>query len=248
LGAPSRRDIELNEAKWWSRWARLSWVNSGCYLLASEEFAEPFFNRAGVLSCGGTARAASWAEKELGKRGLRSTVLTFESCVAGTRALLAGGYRVADTMAVLASKGTIAKTTDSRIRVQTSRSPGPWVRAYLRAFYGSEELAESVLHIATRLSKARETTLLEARVQGEVAGSLALFKTKGLAGVYCVGTVPEFRGRGVATQLLARAKEIATEEGRVMILQTLASDGAGRFYRERGFEHLYSKMILEKES
>jgi GNAT superfamily N-acetyltransferase len=248
LVALSRRDAEINEARWWSHWARLSQARSGCYLLTSEKFTEPFFNRAGALSCDGVARAASWAEEEMPARGLPSTVLVFESCVGGARALLASGYRTVDTMAVLVSKGAIARTRGEEPAVYASSSAGPWVSAYLRAFYGSEELAGSVIPIVNRLLKAKAATLLEAKVKGRVAGSLAMFRTGGLAGVYCVGTVPEFRKMGVATRLLARAREIADAEGRELILQTLESDGAGLFYSQRGFQHLYSKMIMEKEN
>lgn len=246
MAAPSRRDTELNEAKWWSHWARLTWAKNGSYLLSSEEFTEPFFNRAGVLSCEGVAKTALWAERELGKRGLPSTVLLFETCVGGARTLLVSGYRAVDTMAVLVSKGVFTTSRELEPAVQPTTSAGPWVSAYLRAFYGDERLAESVLPIARRLLKTKGVTLLEARVRGRIAGSLAIFRTKGIAGVYCVGTVPEFRRMGVATRLLASARDIADAEGRKLILQTLATDGAGRFYSQRGFEHLYSKMILEK--
>jgi len=248
LGAPSRRDAEINEARWWSHWAKLSWARNDCYLLTSEEFTEPFFNRTGALSCDGVARAASWAEEELRARRLPSTVLVFESCVGGANVLRASGYRAVDTMHVLVSKGTISGSRGTEPAVYASSSAGPWVNAYLRAFYGSEELAGSVTPIARRLLKAKATTLLEAKVRGRVAGTLAIFRTGGLAGVYCVGTVPEFRKMGVATRLLSRAREIADAEGRQLILQTLASDGAELFYSQRGFERLYSKMIMEKES
>jgi len=248
LGAVSRRDAELNEVKWWSLWARLSWTRNGCYLLTSEEFAEPFFNRAGALSCEGIAGAASWAEERLRAQGLPSTVLVFESCAGATDALLASGYRAVDTMVVLVSKSAIPGSGGAEPVVDTSSSAGPWVSAYLRAFYGTEELAGSVIPIARRLLKAKPATLLEAKIGGRVAGTLAMFRTRGLAGVYCVGTVPEFRKMGVATRLLARAREIADAEGRVLILQTLASDGAEPFYLQRGFDRLYSKTIMEKES
>lgn len=248
LGAPSRRDAEINEARWWSRWARLSWAEDGSYLLTSDEFAEPFFNRVGAMSCEGVAGAASWAEGKIVTRGLPSTVLIFESCVRGARSLLASGYRIADIMAVLVSKGEISASLEADITIRPSTTAESWVSAYLRAFYQSEELKGAVSPIANRLLGAKVATLLEARVKNSVAGSLAIFRTEGIAGVYCVGTVPEFRGMGVATHLLARAREISDAEGRQMVLQTLASDGAGPFYSRRGFEHLYSKLIMEKES
>ena len=76
---------------------------------------------------------------------------------------------------------------------------------------------------------------------------MAMFRTRGIVGAYCVGTVPEFRKKGVATALLARARQIATEEGRSLILQTLNSDGVLQFYLRRGFEVIYSKKVLTRK-
>jgi len=82
----------------------------------------------------------------------------------------------------------------------------------------------------------------------ETAGVLAIFRTEGLAGVYCVGTVPKHRRRGVAGALLSKAEAIAGNEGRRLILQSLASDVSARFYLERGFKALYCKQLLSKEN
>ena len=194
------------------------------------------------------AAAAAWAEEVLGSRGVPPTVLVFDSCERGINDLLAAGYRVVDTMSVLVSKGAISNGHVGESAVRPSSSAGPWVRTYLDAFYGDRALEASVTPIVRRLLRGRVATLLEARIEGRVAGVLAMFRTRGVAGVYCLGTVSEFRGAGVATGLLAKAKEIAGVEGRHLILQSLASDGAGPFYSRRGFSALYTKKMMEKES
>jgi GNAT superfamily N-acetyltransferase len=150
-------------------------------------------------------------------------------------------------MRVFFSRGQIREPYLAH-RVQTSTNPTRWTAAYLRAFYGSEELAGVVNPIVASFVKSRHITLLESRIRGETAGTLALFRTPGLVGVYCVGTVPEHRRKGVATGLLARAREIADSEGRAMILQSLESEGAGQFYLDRGFDAVYSKRVFEKSS
>lgn len=168
----------------------------------------------------------------------------FESCEA-VRALLGVGYSRVDEMAVLVSKGGIPDTSSGRVAV--SRDPRSWTLAYLRSFYGDTALSDAVGPLVTSLSKSRQVTLLESRVNGDTAGVAALFKTPGVAGVYCVGTVPEHRREGVATGLIARAREMSESEGRMMVLQTLKSDGVSGFYLKRGFEKLYSKLLLEKK-
>ncbi len=169
----------------------------------------------------------------------------FESCKA-VNALRRTGYSQADEMAVLVSKGRIPDATTGDVIV--SRDLRSWTVAYLRSFYGDSALLDVVGKLVTSLSKSGKVTLLESRAGGGTAGVAALFRTPGVAGVYCVGTVPEHRREGVATGLIARAREISESEGRTMILQTLVSDMVLGFYLKRGFEKLYSKLLLEKSS
>lgn len=170
-------------------------------------------------------------------------MLAFDSCAEGER-LVSSGYSRVDTMTVLYSKGELDR---GGARVEESSSAERWTRAYLRAFYGGDDLAEVVGPIVASLQGSRAVTLLEARVGLETAGVLAIHRTPGVAGVYCVGTAPEHRREGVATGLLAVAKAAASAEGRAMILQTLDSDGALSFYLKRGFEKMYSKGVLERK-
>jgi GNAT superfamily N-acetyltransferase len=149
-------------------------------------------------------------------------------------------------MIVLLSKGRIA---DGRPHpVDVSKDPDSWTRAYLRSFYGDVELTDPVRPIVSSLLKSKQATFLESRAAGAMAGVLALFRTPGVVGVYCVGTVPEHRNQGVATSLLAEARRIADTEERTMILQSLKSDGTLKFYLDRGFEKLHTKLVLEKSS
>ena len=243
MKAPDRRSVELNELGWWSRWAKLTWRGDG-YLMTSEELPEPFFNHAGALTCRGAKRTAVWAERELFRRGKNAAFLGFEDCEA-TPYSIASGYRRVDVMAVLTSGGPAEGRGDRR-KIPPSTSPQEWTSAYLRSFYGDEGLTDVVTPIISSLSQSQAVTLLESRADGEVAGVLAIFRTRGIAGVYCVGTTPEHRREGVATSLLAKAKEIADSEGRTIVLQTLKSDGVLKFYLNRGFEQLYTKAVLEK--
>jgi len=176
---------------------------------------------------------------------MSSTFFAFDSCK-GVGSLLAAGYRHVDTMTVLLSKGPIGDDGSHKVTVSTKARP--WVAAYLRAFYGGEELADVVSPTVSSLLRSRDVTLLEARVGGDTTGVLALFRTPGIAGAYCVGTVPEHRKHGIATALLSKAREIADSEGRISVLQTLASDRALEFYLGRGFEKMHAKRVLEKSS
>jgi GNAT superfamily N-acetyltransferase len=206
---------------------------------------EPFFNRAGTLTCRALEGTVPWAERALSSAGLDSTLLVFDSC-ASMKGLVASGYTQTDSMTVLRSTAA-RKGGGPGVEVRASTDPDAWTAVYLRSFYGDEALTDVVRPIAAALEDSRAVTLLEAETAGETAGVLAMFRTPGIVGVYCVGTVPELRGRGVATALLAQAGMTASAEGRSLVLQTLTSDGALQFYLGRGFEEVYSKRVLEKK-
>ena len=73
------------------------------------------------------------------------------------------------------------------------------------------------------------------RLHGIPAGSLILILKAGVAGLYGLGTLAEYRGRGVATSLLVRAIADAAGLGfRTAVLQ--APSGAVSLYRRLGFE------------
>ena len=81
-----------------------------------------------------------------------------------------------------------------------------------------------------------------ARLQGIPAGSLTLVLKAGVAGLYGLGTLPEYRGHGVGTSLMARAIFDASALGfRVAVLQ--APPGAVRLYRRLGFETYFRVEI-----
>ena len=176
-----------------------------------------------------------------------STITIFDSCPKVVGDFIASGYRPVDTMTVLLSSGS-KSASHAQATINERPAPDSWTRAYLRAFYGDLELEPFVTPIVARLQKLKAVTLLEARVGDETAGGLAIFRTAGLAGIYCVGSVPEHRKKGVAGALLSKAKAIAGAEGRHLFLQSLASDGTLRYYLDRGFRVLYSKKLLSKQN
>ena len=190
----------------------------------------------------------AWAEEMLTAHSADPTMVVFDSCIGAVGRLRASGYAPVDTMTVLLSEGPVESAGRATATVHERPAADRWARAYLEAFYGDEELAPRIVPIVTRLLRLDSVTLLEARAGGDTAGVLALFRTRGLAGVYCVGTVPGHRRKGVAGTLLSRAKAIAEDERRRLVLQALASDGSIRYFLKRGFKALYSKQLMSKES
>lgn len=249
LAIPSRRDFELNELRWWSVWANAKSLGSDAYILNSDKFQESFFNRASFIECGAVTSQVGIAEEVFRLLGVTPILTVNSSCLSVLDKLRASGYRVFETMTVMMANGLRKPTAPEGIEVRQIpvSAAKEWAKAYLLSFYGEEALLPAVTGVARRLVRNRSATLLEARLDGAVAGVLAIFRTRRLAGIYCVGTVPKFRRRGVAGALLDHAAEIATSEGRRLILQTLKSDGVEEFYSRRGFVALYRKSFLRRE-
>jgi len=220
------------------------------YVLTSERFQEPFFNRASFLECSAVPDHIAAAEKLLLGLPLSPTVTVNQNCSPARRMLARLGYRASEIMIVMAStkQHKIAGNPDVKVSKTSLKTVNEWASAYLLSFYGNQTLLSPTVGIARRLVGKRSATLLEAKLDGAVAGVMAIFRTPGLAGIYCVGTVPRFRRKGVAGSLLRRASEVATAESRLMTLQTLRSDHVEDFYKKRGFAELYQKCFMEKEN
>jgi GNAT superfamily N-acetyltransferase len=238
--------LERNEADWWSRWAEVKWFGGSAYALSSKRFDEPFFNRACLIGCSFSKTMFDSIESYMAERGLQ--LLTVNSqCRMLRAAALKRGYSPIDEMSVFVSAGPFSSRSGS-VRVLEIRNSClvDWAKVYLLSFYGDLSLLHAVAGVIRRLGRDRKVTLLIAEVDGTEAGVTALYRTERLMGVYCVGTLKEFRRKGVGSALLAKARELAEKEGRTVFLQTLLSDRAEKFYESNGFRKLYTKLIFSK--
>ncbi|MGH9921036.1 MAG: GNAT family N-acetyltransferase [Nitrososphaerales archaeon] len=260
---PSREDkgYELNEVNWWAKWVdETVWVSKTCYAMFSDTFKdEYFYNRGGFL---GTERVPEDAiqaiEREFAKRKRATPYILVEEGRPWEKlnsSLFSRGYAVLDRMLVMEAgpkeNGERASKTGVDVAVVSPRSKGKelqeWTRTYLQAFYGDLSLNSGVIKIMRQVVKDKRASVILARVGQAPAGCAVLFRTAGgVAGVYCVGTAPSFRERGVAAAVLAHVREIAEGEGRRLILQTLASDAVEGFYLKQGFRRVYTKTLYER--
>ena len=64
-------------------------------------------------------------------------------------------------------------------------------------------------------------------------------------GLYCLGTLPEHRDKGVATAMIKASLDISRQNGNDCIfVQTLADEGLEKFYLKLGFKQVYEKVIF----
>ena len=243
------RDLELNEIGWWSHWADVRWAGETSYVMLSSDFDEYFFNRAGFVDCGGGQEAVPKIEAEFEALAKPSCFSVQEECGEVAAMLESRGYATFDRMSVLQLDRPDFKTA-SGLTVLSGQEVGTaeWAAAYSLSFYGGPGKQDSVSLIADRLRMEPSVTLFAAERDGKTLGVLAAFRTPGLLGVYCVGTLGKHRNMGVAGSLIHEASRMAAAEGRLLILQTIDSEKVEGFYAKGGFRRLYLKKLMRCEA
>ena len=76
-------------------------------------------------------------------------------------------------------------------------------------------------------------------------GCCLLFEKNNNIGLYCLGTVRDFRNKGVARQLIGNAIKIAKDNDyNTLVMQTLTEDKYDEFYKKLGFRTIYKKELF----
>lgn len=93
----------------------------------------------------------------------------------------------------------------------------------------------SPLAVSTSVSELTDTTYFAAKFEGRIAAVSAMHLCNGVAGIYFVATLEEFRGKGLGAFMTAAPLRLAKSHGyRVGILH--ASDMGMSTYRRLGFQ------------
>jgi GNAT superfamily N-acetyltransferase len=250
LASTNETAWELNEVGWWANWADVKWLTDEAYIISSHTFHEYFFNRGGFIAVRREVeKGIALMEAEFEGRGLAPHIFIQETENRPTllRSLARRGYKISDRMSVM-ELWRPSFATNQRIKVTRARgdSVRDWVRTYLASFYGKQTLFPAVLKIVEKAAAGRDSTFLLARMGDRPAGELAIFRSEGVCGVYCVGTHPDFRRTGVASTMLNVAHQLAKREGRRLVLQTILSDSTEPFYLKSGFRRAYLKELWVK--
>jgi GNAT superfamily N-acetyltransferase len=245
----SGKDLELNEAGWWSHWADVSWTGERSYVILSSDFNEYFFNRAGFLECGDGRDAITRIEAKF-EAARRPPCFSVQNECRELAALVnSRGYASFDEMSVMQlGQSKFKQANGLKILRGQDVETTQWATAYALSFYGDLSLREPVASVVGRLAGEPSVSLFAGEKDGNTVGVVAAFRTSGLLGVYCVGTRVEYRGMGIAGSLIHEASKVASAEGRLLVLQTIVSDGAEDFYARGGFRRLYLKHLMRRQT
>lgn len=76
------------------------------------------------------------------------------------------------------------------------------------------------------------------------ASCVALYEKNSILGLYCLGTIPEYRKKGIAKSLINHAlNQVRHKNLDFLMLETYAHDNLLKFYSNLGFEQIYEKKV-----
>jgi len=165
----------------------------------------------------------------------------------------AGGYRVTEFTNVMAQKTAKASAVRSaganhiQVRRVAAEEHDLWLQTVATAFSEGREPAAELLELMRGFAMAEGVECYLAEIAGRAAGGGTLIVRDGVAGLFGAGTLPQFRNRGVQTELLLARIERGRAAGCDLAV-CLAAPGSSseRNIVRRGFQVLYTRAKFEK--
>ncbi|WP_328522530.1 GNAT family N-acetyltransferase [Kribbella sp. NBC_00359] len=163
--------------------------------------------------------------------------------------LTAAGFEPAEVLVHM--KAPVEPTADASLAAQvvaaivTDEDAAGFAEVQSAAFLDEDEpdydwWRKKFLELAVRNYPAPDQSLYLLRVDGDPASVTLVLRTGDVFGVYAVATKPAYRGRGLASALLAQARRDATraagsEGAPRLTLQVVEGSDAERLYLKLGF-------------
>ena len=158
------------------------------------------------------------------------------------------GYRVTDKMEILTKRLDIAswKNEKTNFNVSTTEDVEVWTNVFMASYRIPQSWKEELLRREKEILPMENAKFVLAEDSEGYAGCLFTFnEPRDCLGIYCVGTVPEQRGRGIARAMLLFTEEIAKKRGlSLLTLQTLTSDQVAPMYKKLGYTTEFERDIL----
>jgi GNAT superfamily N-acetyltransferase len=225
----NRDALEGNEWEFCKLWTDYKIVADCSRVLLNPKLADDyFFNRAEVDQCTDLKLAVDAVSKVFAIEGVAGHIYDGKVLMADSR------LTEVDTIYTLVYAGSSPRLYPS-VEVKYT-DPESWTDTFCHAFE-VPGWREEVYRITSSSSFAG--TLIEATDELGPIACCALFHSFGVTGIYCLGTIPTRRGRGVATSMLTRI----VPEQENPFLQSLRSEQSLGFYERIGFVICYQKKI-----
>jgi GNAT superfamily N-acetyltransferase len=159
------------------------------------------------------------------------------------------GYRITDKMEIL------TKSLDGRVpsakgpfqfEVSFTDDIDTWTDVFMSSYSIPSSWREELLRREKAILQVKNAKFVLASSATRPVGCLLTFiEPERCLGIYCVGTIPEQRGRGIARQMLSFSEATALNAGCILLtLQTLTSDHVAPMYKKIGYKTEFERDIL----
>ena len=214
-----------------------------------------FYNRLNLYKVESSCDVLRKAEYRFFMSNVNCYVYVQEENADIQRRLIRAGFRWIDTMDVMTLSREPGlenrnKATDASVfKVKQVDIPS-WVHTFCESF----EMLEMQTEIKQRVERHFDKLILlisyvcSGLSTPQVGGCCALFINHGIIGLYCLGTIPKFRGKGIARKMVASGLQYAFNyDLDYLLLQTFESQDLFSFYSKFGFKRAYKKRVFEKK-
>jgi N-acetylglutamate synthase-like GNAT family acetyltransferase len=240
--------LEKNETGFCSLWADRIRIHDCADLFVNDKLSgDYFFNRLNPFTCYDTTVVIEEAVRVCKRRGTDCYVHIHDKKSSDESSLLQAGFELIDTMQILKAESDKFEHENDKIKVVRAdlASIHNWVDTFCKSFDVLEWKPEVSKIIHLHFDKLiLLLALIHVSTHPQVGGCAALYASHGVMGVYCLGTISDFRGLGLAKTMVGSSLEIARQQGiNPLFLQTFTNDGLRRFYKKLGFHNVYKKKI-----
>lgn len=156
------------------------------------------------------------------------------------------GYIVGGSMEVMSKMVESQPDSESEAVVEETDDLKLWTDIFMSSYSIPFGWEEELIRREQAFSAPNSTKLLLARDAQKPVGCVLIHRMPpDFLGIYCVGTIPEMRHRGVARTMLRKAERMAAEFGcKYLTLQTISSDGITPMYLRYGFKLEFKRNVL----
>ena len=147
-------------------------------------------------------------------------------------------FRLYDTQHVL-KKSVSSEVKHNLVHHITKKDSLLWAEVFCKSYDCLDwtEEVNSIIH--------NSVSDIEYLVDSDYNSScVALYEKNSILGLYCLGTIPEYRKKGLAKSLIDYAlSQVSKKNLDFLMLETYARDNLLKFYSNLGFEQIYEKKI-----
>jgi len=239
--------LEKNEHRFFSLWSKAIDLDSAKMFLNRNFLDDLLFNR--VSASYSKRNHSGLVDKALTyfqKAKISPTFFIAEHHTKLRQELLKNSFKTVNSFNTMKLKEFVPYSgKKTEVSIVDAKSIAVWIATYMKSFDIGASFKTEVSNRAEKCLKSKNCVLYAARVGGEPAGTSLTYIEGGVTGFYCIGTIPKFRGIGIASQMLGVAISGARKSD-LQCLQNLESDNVRAFYEKRGFETVFVKKVYQR--